>query len=180
MHLSFEILEMRRLDGRHGNFEVPEGIDILDNSFFYSVPTSFFVLDKRVPSVLRALLAEAEGCLKSNFLTGASACIRKIVYELAKAQGVEGDHYDDRIRALKEKLKEVDPAYFDMLLSIQRLTSSKVHENAHDGWEGGHVRLILATLKETLQEVYVAPAVRNDRLQAVMKLGQTLLVKEDS
>lgn len=64
---------------------------ILDDAMFYSVPTSFFVLDERVPHVLRDLLTEAEGCLKSNFLTGASACARKIVYELAQIENATGD-----------------------------------------------------------------------------------------
>src|ERR1700752_3071886 len=69
----------------------------LDSYFFYSVPSSFFVLDKRIPSSLRDLVSEAEGCLKSNFLTGASACVRKVVYELAVLQGAVGDKYEDRI-----------------------------------------------------------------------------------
>lgn len=142
----------------------------MDDLFFYSVPTSFFVLDKRVPRVLRELFTEAEGCLKNNFLTGASACARKIVYELAKIQKVAGDRYDKRIRALKEKLTDVDPAYFDVLRKIQELTSSKVHEHAYDGWKAEHLRLILASLKEAMHEIYVVPVMRKDRRKAIEKL----------
>ena len=75
MHLSFQ----RNLNRDNEWYRPP-----LDADFFYSVPTSFFVMDERVPRVLRELLTESEGCLKSNFLTGASACARKVVYELAK------------------------------------------------------------------------------------------------
>ena len=46
--------------------------------FFYSVPTSFFVLDNRILFFLPDLLTGAKGSLKSNYLTGASACARKI------------------------------------------------------------------------------------------------------
>ena len=97
------------------------------------------------------------------------------MYELAKIQNVEGDYYDERIQALKEKLSEVDPTYFDILIKIQQMTSSKVHENAYDQWEASHVRLILASLKEALHEVYVVPAARDERRRAIEDLGQHLL-----
>ena len=58
----------------------------LDAAFFYSVPTSFFTIDTRVPKIIRELITEAEGCVKMNFLTGASACCRKAIYELLKHQ----------------------------------------------------------------------------------------------
>ena len=104
MHLTFQSLKTTSL-GNFGNgyrysFSFDEGVDegrILDDAFFYSVPTSFFVLDERIPRVLRDLLVEAEGCLKSNYLTGASACTRKLVYELAVLNNAVGESYDDRI-----------------------------------------------------------------------------------
>jgi hypothetical protein len=56
----------------------------LDAEFFYSVPTSFHAIAERIPRELRELISEAaEGCLKSNFLTGAMACARNGVHELA-------------------------------------------------------------------------------------------------
>jgi hypothetical protein len=54
----------------------------LDDRIFYSQPSSFFTLDTRIPRVIRELITEAEGSLKMGFLTGASACMRKAVYEL--------------------------------------------------------------------------------------------------
>ncbi len=159
-------------------FSLPEddGAEtLLDEVFFYSVPTSFFVLDERIPKILRELLTEAESCLKSNFLTGASACARKIVYELAVLKGASANNYGDRIKSLKTTHPSVEPTFFDMLLTIQQVTSSKVHENSYDGWESKHLRLILASLSEVLHEIYVVPATRKDRREAIVSLKQELL-----
>ena len=114
------------------------------------------------PRILRDLLTEAEGSLKSNYLTGASACVWKIVYELTRLEETSGNNYEDRIKSLKEKHPEVEQTYFDTLLTIQQVTSSKVHENAYDGWESNHLRVLLASLRKVLHELYVAPALRAD------------------
>lgn len=147
----------------------------LDDLFFYSVPTSFFALDERIPRILRNLVVEAEGCHKGNFLTGASACARKIVYELAHLHGKTDGNYDDRIKSLKKEHSEIDGTYFDTLLTIQKATSSKVHENAYDGWEARHVRLILSALCEILHQLYVAPALRDDRRKRILELQKEVL-----
>jgi len=104
MHLSYDDIAYRH----GGAFYFAVGTDI-DDSIFYSVPTSFFVIDKRIPRILRELLSEAEGCLKSNFLTGASACARKLIYELARDKKAEGNEYEQRIKSLKDKLPHIDP-----------------------------------------------------------------------
>jgi hypothetical protein len=152
-----------------------ENLDDPDDIFFYSVPTSFFVLDVRIPKVIRELLTEAEGCLKSNFLTGASVCARKIVYELGKIQKAVGLNYDDRIKSLKEINKTIDPTFFDTLLTIQQVTSDKVHEESYDGWQSKHLRLILSTLNEILTEIYVVPAVREEKRIEILKLKEKVL-----
>ena len=184
MHLAFENLSISHA-GTYNNaayyrFNVEDGVDLgatLDQAFFYSVPTSFFVLDERVPRVLRELLIEAEGCLKSNYLTGASACARKIVYELGVLSKAVGENYEDRIKSLKDIHPEVEPAFFDTLLTIQQLTSTKVHENSFDGWEAKHLRVILASLADVLHELYVVPALRADRRQAILSLKGELVPK---
>lgn len=152
----------------------------LDDAFFYSVPTSFFALDARIPHILRDLLVEARGCLQSNFLTGASACARKIVYELGDLSKADGDNYEDRIKSLKVKHPEVDPAFFDSLLTIQQVTSTKVHEGSYDGWEAKHLRIILLALSEVLHEIYVVPALRADRRNAVLALRTELIPKHET
>ncbi len=101
--------------------------------------------------------------------------MQTLVYELAVKEGAEGDNYDERIRSLKGKLPRVDPTYFDTLLTIQDLTSSKVHENALDRWESKHLSVILATLVEVLTEIYVVPAVRAEKRQNILSLRDELL-----
>ena len=78
MHLTFNELQ----DTSWGNLSRFRSDIELDKAFFYSVPTSFFVIDRRIPVKLRELITEADGCAKMNFLTGASACTRKAIYEL--------------------------------------------------------------------------------------------------
>jgi hypothetical protein len=146
-----------------------------DAVIFYSVPTSFFTVDNRIPRIVRDLYTEAEGCQKSNFLTGASACIRKIVYELALDQKAQGNTYEERIKSLKGLLQSVDETYFDILQQIQKVTSTKVHESSYDGWQGKHVKAILLTLRTILHEIYVAPREKEERLQAMLEMKATLL-----
>ena len=184
MHLSYERLNTNEIayeryrNWRFQFFSDDEDIPKLsDDFFFYSVPTSFFVLDQRIPEILRELLTEAEGCLKSNFLTGASACARKIVYEMTSTEKLDGGNYEDRIKSLKQKYPGVEQTYFDTLLTIQQVTSSKVHENSYDGWNSRHLRLILASLREMLHEIYVVPALREDKRKSILKLKEELLVK---
>ena len=184
MHLSYHEIELTPHRNRAGQLSSSRYRFVmggkmkdnnLDDSFFYSVPTSFFSIDSRVPRVLRELLTEAEGCLKSNLLTGASACARKLIYELAIQNGIDDGNYEDRIKSLKSKHSEIEPIYFDNLLTIQAATSSKVHESAYDGWKSGHVRLILACIREVLHELYVLPALLSDRRKAVIELKDELL-----
>lgn len=184
MHLTFADIGYSHVSTWRGSaiyrFDAKSGTDmgmLLDQAFFFSVPTSFFVLDERVPRQLRELLTEAEGCLKSNFLTGASACARKIVYELGVLSKAEGDNYEDRIKSLKDLHPEVDPAFFDTLLTVQQVTSSKVHENSYDGWEAKHLRVILSSLSEVLHEIYVVPALRADRRKEILALKDALTPK---
>ena len=58
MHLSYREID---LDGNAFSRRFSSLDQPIDDYFFYSVPTSFFVLDSRVPKVLRELLTEAEG-----------------------------------------------------------------------------------------------------------------------
>ena len=112
-----------------------------------------------------------------NYLTGASACARKVIYELAELQKATGNSYEDRIKSLKKTHTHIDPFYFDTLISIQAITSNKVHENAYDDWKSQHLRVILASLAEVLHELYVLPALREDRRQAITELKQELGTK---
>lgn len=176
MHLSFTQIKHLAVSqySNYGRFDIKAGTDI-DSLFFYSVPTSFFVLDERIPKVLRDLFAEAEGCLKSNFLTGASVCARKIVYEMADIENAEGNDYESRIKSLKKTRTNIDPVYFDTLVTIQEVTSDKVHEQSYDGWNSNHLQLILATLITILGEMYVAPKIKQEKRESIIKLKSELI-----
>jgi len=92
MHLSYK--EMAHFQQHFGFKWSSDFVENIDDHIFYSVPSSYHVIDEHIPRILRELLDEAQGCLKSNFLTGASACVRKIVYELARLQKAEGINYE--------------------------------------------------------------------------------------
>ena len=55
------------------------------------------------------------------------------------------------------------------------MTSSKVHESSYDGWEAKHLRIILASLSEVLHEIYVVPALREDRRKVILALKGELV-----
>ena len=172
MHLSHEEMRLGLYPGGNGKFFTTSD---LDGKFFYSHPTSFFVMDERIPAVLRQLMSEAESCLKMNLLTGASACARKVVYELARIEGASGANYEDRLKSLKSVRTDLDGTHFDNLLSVQQVTSTKVHEDAYDGWRAEHLRVILATLSEVLRLLYVEPKVREERRAALLKLKNEVM-----
>jgi hypothetical protein len=148
-----------------------DGID-LDSEIFYSVPTSFFVIDNRIPLIIRELITEADGCLKMNFLTGASGCMRKAIYELLVLENVTGVHYEDKIKALKIKYPNSDPQLFDILSHIQEMTSEKIHEQSWDKWNTENLRLIIETLRTVLYDIYVSPKLKEERANTIKKLRE--------
>ena len=146
----------------------------IDSEVFYSVPTSFNVVDERIPHIFRGLITEAEGCLKMNYLTGASACVRKAIYELLIKENAIGEDYEKKIKNLKEKHPAIDPSYFDILSHIQEMTSDKIHEQSWDKWDSKHINLFLETLKNVFHEIYVIPAEKKERVNEVQKVLQEL------
>jgi hypothetical protein len=173
MHLSFEDIE-RKYESGSGAGEFRKDIDI-DSKIFYSVPTSSFAIDDRIPPVIRELITEAEGCLKMNFLTGASACMRKAIYELIVKEKCEGKDYESKIKALKTKHPQIDPSLIDVLAHIQDMTSDKIHEQSWDEWDSPNLKLIIETLKAVLYEIYVEPEVRKGRVSLITQLKEAVI-----
>ena len=169
MHLSYENLQ----DPVRGSPAFNSDLDI-DSMIFYSVPTSFFTIDNRIPVLIRELITEAEGCVKMNYLTGASACIRKAIYEFIIIQKAEGDDYENRIKFLKTKYPNVDSELFDVLCHIKDMTSEKVHEQSWDKWDSEHLKLFIETLKAILHEIYVIPDERKGKSSKIKQLLHTL------
>lgn len=179
MHLSYEQFTTKGEYGRDYPFYF-KGEGEIDDKIFYSVPTSFFTIDIRVPAIIRECITEAEGCLKMNYLTGASACMRKAVYELCIVEKAEGEHYEDRIKSLKKKNPQSDPDLYDILAHIQNMTNEKIHEQSWDKWDSMYLKLIIETLKTVLYEIYVLPEERKERSNTIKKLRETVLKKKTS
>lgn len=181
MHLTYaNIIGFNTIKGGYymnlKNLEVDD-VDI-DSLIFHSQPTSFFALDKRIPRRIREAITEAEGCLKMNFLTGASACTRKAIYELLVEEKVEGERYNERIKNLKDKYKSsVDESYFEALEKIKGMTSEKVHEQSWPKWNSPNLKFLMETLKNILYEIYVLPEEKAERLKKVRELHSK--IKDD-
>ena len=147
----------------------------IDSAIFYSQPTSFFVVDSRIPGILRDLITESEGCLKMNYLTGASACTRKAIYELLVLKEAEGPDYESRIKSLKKLNPASDPMLFDILCHIQDMTSDKIHEQSWDKWDSPNLKLIIEALKNVLFDIYVLPENKKQRSLQIERLRETLI-----
>ena len=171
MHLSHDVgsLMHTSIPGGHTYVSMKEGVDI-DSLIFYSVPTSFFTLDERIDRVVRELVSEAEGCLKMNYLTGASACIRKAIYELLLKKKAVGDTYEDKIKSLKDRHPDSDPAYFDTLADIQGMTSDKIHEQSWPKWDSSNLKVIIETLKSVLHDIDVLPQIKRERSKTMQQM----------
>lgn len=152
-----------------------EYLEDIDSKIFHSQPTSFFTIDQRIPRVIRELINEAEGCLKMNFLTGASACMRKAIYELLVKEGAEGSDYQAKIKSLKVKYNSIDTEFFDILAHIQDMTSDKIHEQSWSKWDSNNLILIIETLKSILYEICVYPIEKSERSSSIQKLKQKIL-----
>ena len=165
MHLSFQ--KLRRYDSSD---QFMDGLDI-DAALFFSQPTSYFVLDSRIPEKVRELIYEAENSRKSNYLVGASACLRKAIYELleheksiVKNPKTGYADYQASIKSLKEKFTNVASELFDALGHTQEMTSDNVHEGSWEAWDSPKLRFIIELTKATLHEMYVVPDERKERL----------------
>jgi transcription elongation factor Elf1 len=169
MHLSKEEIHKSETD-RFSEVRYFFNTADIDEKIFYSVPTSFFTIDSRIPRKIRELITEAEGCLKMNYLTGASACTRKAIYELLEVEDAEGDEYDERIKSLKGKHPQIDDKLFDVPAHIKDMASDKVHEASWGKWDSDHLRLIIKTTKRVLREIYVIPDERKQTTDEIQQL----------
>ena len=176
MHLSWAEIPIHFITDRVRRFNLSnenaeEKVDI-DALFFYHQPTSFFTVDKRISGEIRALITEAEGCRKMNYLTGGTACLRKAIYELLKKEGIgpEVGDYKDRIKALKHKFTNVDPSYFDVLSQVKDMADDKLHEQSWESFDSSTLNDLIDATKTILYEMYVLPDEKKTRLGPIPKL----------
>ena len=134
-----------------------------------SAAPAFLALDTRVPATLRDLLVEADGCLKSGFLTGATACAQRAVQALLKLEDADGGSFQARLRSLSDKYPAVAQVLFAVLMHFGDETvpdESKL--DAH------RLQLLMVTLKAVMYEIYVLGPERTERIQYVRRLLESL------
>ncbi|MEE9542249.1 MAG: hypothetical protein V3V95_00515 [Thermodesulfobacteriota bacterium] len=176
MHLSFTEIELYRgYDNNRFNLGDAKDKDI-DSLFFYSVPSSNFILDERIPAVIRDLIVEADGCVKMNYLSGASACMRKAVHELLIFEKAEGAGYSERIGFLKKKYTGIDSIHFEILERIDDMgtdmgtVNDKAHEQTWETWEPKYINLLIETLRAVLNEVFIIPSLKKEKKKEIEAL----------
>jgi len=138
-----------------------QGVETTRNSADGRQPR-FLSLDERVPVPLRALLDEADGCLKMAFLTGAGACAGRTLDLLVSEQGVGGGDRSEQIQQLGKK----QPAVADSFLRGLTL----VMNNPSGAWDEGRVTLAIVILKAIAYEIYVLGPERKERAAYVIEL----------
>lgn len=148
----------------------------IDSQIYHSIPNSYFTLDDRIPKQMRALFEEAQECKRSNLKTGASACLRKLIYtllseQLNKKTGNKNklplnelgyEHYSDCIKALKEYHPELK-TFIEPLEDITGITSDQVHEDSWAELSAEDLNICLASIRDLLDEIYVQPAILQER-----------------
>lgn len=157
----------------------------LDDAFYYHDPSSFFTIDERIPSQIRAALGEAIGSLKSNFLTSSSGCLRKAIYKLLKCENIpEKDmqtgkyfSHDERVTLLKTKHPKIDSELLDELRPIHILTSQELHENDWEDFDSPNLRYLIEIVKDILHKIYIAPLEQIKRREELLKLQKMAQIK---
>ena len=175
LHFSYEDIRLAFTDGSHAN-RFKSGINI-DSKMFFSQPSSFFSLDNNIPNKIRELVFEAEKARQANLLVGASACIRKAIYELLvyekaiiKDSSTERANYQESIKNLKMKFPSVASELFDALGDIQEMVSDNVHEGSWEAWDSPKLKFLIELAKTTLHEIYVVPVERKTRLGVLTQM----------
>lgn len=177
LHLSFSDLRKNQytsiVSNAYNKFDVEE----IDSALIYSRPTSFFILDEKIPNTIRDLIFESEEAVQFNLLVGASACLRKAIYELLKKEKVivideisKRTDYKKSIKGLKEKFNSVSEELFDSLSNIQELVSNPLHEGSWNAWDSKKIKFLIELVKTILVEMYVLPDKKKKRLENLLAL----------
>ena len=167
----------------------------IDDAFFYHHPNSSFVIDKRIPEKIRLALDEAETSQKMNLQIGASASLRKAIFQLlayfqipkTKKKEVGGKEeitalsYLDRLVLLKEdvlkKHRNVDESLLDGIKQIYSLVSMPLHERLPDEVEfkdfnPEQFRFLAGIVHSLLIEIFVENGERLERSKTLATLAE--------
>lgn len=149
-------------------FLVTDSVDTLDENIIMSIPTPTFIIDADIPNKLRDPLIEAGKCIKENALVGASACVRKAIYEFLLMEKAEGRNYDEKIKSIKSKWHHLEE-YLDVLRGIKGVVSDQVHEDSFEAFTSEQIKSYVDILEEIFREIYVIPQKRQERKTAIFE-----------
>ena len=146
-----------------GDIEMLGDVGDIDDQVVMHIPTSFFTIDERIPAKFRNLINEAEKCISNNCITGASACIRKVIYQFISDRKLAGNDYEEKIKSLKTEYPSLDDSWITILCHIQGITSDQVHEDSYTKFKIGNAKAYLEIMKEIFNEIYVLPEERKSK-----------------
>jgi CheY-like chemotaxis protein len=122
----------------------------------------FLTPDPHISAPLRAVLDEADGCLRMAFLTGGGACAVRALDLLLTEQGIVGTDRAHSLRELGKKHPAVAEAFLRMLLQVMSDSSAL--------WEIKRLTLAIVLLKAVAHEIYVLGPERTERASYVLAL----------
>ena len=122
----------------------------------------FLTPDPHISAPLRAILDEADGCLRMAFLTGGGACAVRALDLLLTEQGIAGTDRAHGLRELGKKHPAVAESFLRMLLQVMSDSSAL--------WEIKRLTLAIVLLKAVAHEIYVLGPERTERASYVLAL----------
>ena len=125
----------------------------------------FLVVDGRVPEAVRQLLEEADGCLNMSFTVGGTACVRRAIRVIVEGEGISGDDYSASLIALSQKHPGVAPTLFQILDLLG---------SGDEPLQPDALKVLTATVKGVVYEVYVLGAERIESLEYLRELMKAL------
>ncbi len=168
----------------------------MDDLFFYHHPNSTFTIDDRIPKKIREALDQANTAHKMGLSIGASAALRKAIFEILSAPEfdipkvedptVEGSEprwltYQERLEMLKEKVKRLYPSVelglVDDITKVYSLSSQPLHERSIDEgeWEdftSAQFIFLLEVVHNLLIQIYIIPSENQDRKGKLSELAK--------
>jgi hypothetical protein len=122
----------------------------------------FLTPGEQMSAPLRALLEEADGCLRMSFFTGGAACVSRALDLLLHEQGIAGGDSARRIQEIGKKHPAVADSYLRVL--------AEVMNDPRAVWQEARLTLAVAVLKAIAYEIYVLGPERAERAAYVIGL----------
>ncbi|MCM3881592.1 MAG: hypothetical protein ND807_15900 [Vicinamibacterales bacterium] len=122
----------------------------------------FLTLDQHIAPSLRAVLDEADGCLRMAFLTGGGACAVRALDILLADQGINDTERAHQLRELGKKHPAVAESFLRILLQVM--------SDPNAVWDISRLTLAIALLKAIAHEIYVLGPERTERATYVLGL----------